>query len=383
VMGTIFKCLLGLSAAAVLMAGPLRAEQTNAPTAPGTPIRVETLTNQLVNPWAVQVLPDGRYLVTERPGKLRIVGQNGKPSEPIAGVPAVSVRNQGGLLDVVLALDFATSQELYLSYSEPRGDDGNGTAVMRAKLLLNDNGGGALVDATVIMQQLPAVRSFHHFGSRIVIASDATLFVTLGERAIYRDEAQNPANHLGKIAHITRDGAPASNNPKIEGWDPKLWSIGHRNPQGAVLDPATGQLWTTEHAAKGGDELNRPEAGRNYGWPLITYGTDYDGSKIGEGTTKAGLEQPVYYWDPSIGVSGLTFYTGNLFKGWKGNLLAGSLKGQYIDRLVLKDGVVVAHEKLLADLNERIRDVRQAPDGSILVLTDSQRGRLLRLTPAP
>ncbi len=380
-MRQIFKCLLSTAAAAVFIPAIASAGQTNAPAAPKTAIKIETLTDRLVNPWSVQVLPDGRYLVTERPGRLRIIGKDGVPSEPITGVPAVSARNQGGLLDIALAPDFPAGGELFLSYSEPRGDDGNGTAVMRAKLVLDAKGGGALQDMVVILHQQPTVKSNHHFGSRIVFAGDGTLFVTLGERAILRDEAQNPANQLGKIVHITRDGSPAPGNSKIDGWDPTLWSIGHRNPQGAALDPATGQLWITEHAAMGGDELNHPEAGKNYGWPVITYGKDYDGSKIGEGTAKAGLEQPVYYWDPSIAVSGLTFYTGDLFPGWKGNLLAGSLKGQRIDRLTLKDGAVVAHEEMLGEYAERIRDVRQAPDGSILVLTDSSRGRLLRLTP--
>lgn len=324
-------------------------------------------------------MPDGRYLVTERPGHLRIVGKDGKPSEPIAGVPAVAARNQGGLLDVALAPDFASSSEIYLSYSEPRGYEGNGTAVLRAKLVLDDKGGGTLEAPTVIFQQLPAVQSFHHFGSRLVFAPDGSLFVTLGERAILKDEAQNPANHIGKIVRINRDGSSAAENPKKEGWDPKIWSIGHRNVQGAALDPATGQLWTTEHGARGGDELNRPEAGKNYGWPVITWGVDYDGSFIGEGRSKPGLEQPVYFWNPSIAVSGLAFYTGDKFPAWKGNLLAGALKGHHIDRLVMKDGAVIAHEKI--EIGDRVRDVRQGPDGSVLVLTDAPRGRLLRLVP--
>jgi aldose sugar dehydrogenase len=388
VMATNYKRMRAGYALGLIAALPMlwattaaKAEQTKAIDAAKTAIRIDTIAEGLVSPWSVAVLPDGRYLVTERPGRLRVVATDGTLSEPVSGIPAVAARNQGGLLDVVLSPDFAVSQEIYLSYSEPRGEVGNGTAVMRAKLVLNDKGGGALADTAVIFQQQPAAQSFHHFGSRIVFAPDGTLFVTLGDRAILRDEAQNPANQIGKIIRINRDGSAAAVNPKKDGWDPKIWSIGHRNVQGAALDPGTGQLWTTEHAAKGGDELNQPEAGKNYGWPVIVWGTDYDGSKIGEGTAKAGLEQPVYYWNPSIGLSGLTFYTGDKFPAWKGNILAGSLKGQHIDRLVLKDNAVVAHEKIMLGFNERIRDVRQAPDGSILVLTDNPRGRLLRLTP--
>ncbi len=225
-------------------------------------------------------------------------------------------------------------------------------------------------------------RATYHFGSRLVFDGDGSLFVTTGERNFARAEAQNAANHLGKVIHITPDGAPAPGNPKRPGWDPKVWSIGHRNMQGAALNPATGKLWTVEHGARGGDELNHPEAGKNYGWPIITYGRDYSGLKIGEGTAKEGMEQPVYYWDPSIAVSGLAFYTGDLFPDWKGNVFVGGLNGAQLERLVLEDEKVVAHEKLLGDLGERIRDVRQGPDGALWLLTDSEAGRVLRLVPA-
>ena len=365
----------------VLFAPLTDAAQTNAPLAPATKIRVETVAEGLANPWSVQVLPDGRYLVTERPGQLKLISSDGKQAALIGGLPKVDAQRQGGLLDVALAPDFGKTGTIFFSYSEPRGEAGNGTSVARATLTSGDEG-GQLKDVRVIFQQLPTVQSAFHFGSRLVFARDGSLFVTTGERSILRDQAQNPANELGKIIHITADGEPAAGNPKLPGWNSKVWSIGHRNVQGAALHPETGQLWTVEHGAKGGDELNHPEAGRNYGWPVITYGRDYTGETIGEGTAKDGLEQPVYYWDPSIAVSGMTFYTGRKFAAWTGNLLVSALNGAQLQRLVLENGAVVAYEKLLDDLQERIRDVRQAPDGAVLVLTDSPQGRLLRLTPA-
>lgn len=359
---------------------PALAEQTNAPEAEPTRLKVETVAEGLQFPWSLAFLPDGRLLVTERPGRLRIVAKDGTLSDPIAGVPDVVATGQGGLLDVALTPDFASSSMIVLSYAEKRGWFTNGTSVARAKLVL-DGAGGRLEDVTVIFQQEPPINSYHHFGSRLVFARDGSLFVTTGERASERMEAQNPASHLGKVIHITLDGAPAPDNPKLPGWDPKVWSIGHRNMQGAALDPVTGELWTTEHGAKGGDELNRTLSGKNYGWPIITWGIDYNGDKIGEGTAKEGLEQPIYYWKPSIATSGLAIYTGDLFPAWKGNFLIGGLNGARIDRLVMTKGEVTAHEVLLKDLGERIRDVRQGPDGAIWVLTDSMKGRILRLTP--
>ncbi len=365
----------------LLLVSPAAAEQTNAP-APATPskVKVETIAEGLANPWALQFLPDGRALITEKPGTLRIVGKDGSKSDAIAGPPKVVDIDQGGLLDVRLAPDFGTSGTIYLSYAEARDGNKNGTSVASAKLVL-DGKGGKLDDVKVIFRQEPAYASGYHFGSRIVIANDGTLFVTLGERNFLRAEAQNPANHIGKVVHINADGSPADNNPKLPGWAPEVWSIGHRNVQGAALDPATGELWTVEHGAKGGDELNTPKAGKNYGWPIITYGVDYSGAKIGEGKAKDGMEQAVYYWVPSIATSGLTFYTGDLFPEWKGNLFVGGLKATQLQRLVLKDGAVVAAEVLLKDQGDRIRDVRQGPDGALWVLTDDQDGKLLRLSP--
>ncbi|MDO9381908.1 MAG: PQQ-dependent sugar dehydrogenase [Hyphomicrobiaceae bacterium] len=365
----------------LLLVSPAAAEQTNAP-APTTPskVKVETIAEGLANPWGLQFLPDGRALITEKPGTLRIVGKDGSKSDAIAGPPKVVDIDQGGLLDVRLAPNFATSGTIYLSYAEARDGNKNGTSVASAKLVL-DGKGGKLDDVKVIFRQEPAYASGYHFGSRIVIANDGTLFVTLGERNFLRAESQNPANHIGKVVHINADGSPAANNPKLPGWAPEVWSIGHRNIQGAALDPATGELWTVEHGAKGGDELNTPKAGKNYGWPIITYGVDYSGAKIGEGKAKEGMEQAVYYWVPSIATSGLTFYTGDLFPEWKGNLFVGGLKATQLQRLVLKDGAVVAAEVLLKDEGDRIRDVRQGPDGALWLLTDDQDGKLLRLSP--
>ena len=359
---------------------PAAAAQTNAPSASATEVAVTVVAKGLENPWGLEFLPNGRLLVSERPGRLRIVSTDGKISEPVAGVPEVVARGQGGLLDVAVAPDFESTGTIFLSYSEPRGLLKNATAVARAKLILEKEK-GRLEDLKVIFQQEPAAIGYYHFGSRIVFARDGTLFVTTGDRNSLRNEAQNPANHVGKVIHITADGAPAADYPNRPGWDSRVWSIGHRNMQGATLHPETGELWTIEHGARGGDELNLTRPGRNYGWPVITWGIDYSGAKIGEGTAKAGLEQPVYYWTPSIAVSGLTFYTGDLFPEWKGNAFVGALNGAHLHRLVFEGGEVIAHERLLTDRADRIRDVQQGPNGALWVLTDERRGQVLRLTP--
>jgi aldose sugar dehydrogenase len=370
-------------AGAACAAGPAAAAITNAP-APAEPSRIkgESIAKGLEHPWGLQFLPDGRMLVTERPGRLRIVGKDGKLSKPIAGVPEVAVVGQGGLLDVLLAPDFDKTGTIYLSYGEPRGWFQNGTSVARAKLV-TEGDGGHLEDVKVIFQQQPAANSGLHFGSRLVWARDGTLFVTVGERFKLRAEAQNPANDLGKIIRINPDGSAPADNPRLPGWAPEVWSIGHRNVQGAALRPDTGQLYTVEHGAQGGDELNHPEKGKNYGWPIITYGIDYDGSKIGEGSEKPGMEPAVYYWKPSIATSGLAFYTGDLFPAWKGNAFVGGLAGQHIERLVFDGDKVVAAEKLLVDREKRIRDIRQGPDGALWALTDEDDGEILRISPAP
>ena len=363
------------------VATPIAAAITDAPPAKTRQaVKVETFAKGLVSPWGMAFLPDGRLLVTERPGRLRLVAADGSLSPPLPGVPKVAASGQGGLLDVALAPDFAASGLVYLSYAEPREGSRNGTSLAKAKLIQEGNG-GRLEDVQVIFRQEPSYASSYHFGSRIVFMPDGSLFVTLGERNFARNEAQNPANHLGKLVRIMPDGSPFAGNPKKPGWRPEIWSIGHRNVQGAALNPATGKLWTIEHGARGGDEINVPEAGKNYGWPVITYGRDYSGAKIGEGTHKAGLEQPIYYWDPSIAPSGAAFYTADLVPEWKGSLFVGALAGQALHRLVLDGDAVVGEEALLGDLGERIRDVRQGPDGAIWLLTDSPEGRVLRVAP--
>jgi glucose/arabinose dehydrogenase len=372
----VISTIVGIVAAA----HPAAAVITDAP-APAKPskIKVETFASGLEHPWGMQFLPDGRLLVTERSGRMRFVTKDGRLSPPLAGVPEVAAVGQGGLLDVLLAPDFEKSHIIYFSYGEPRDAGKNGTSVARAKLVFEGDG-GKLDDVKVIFRQEPAAKSAHHFGSRLVWAKDGTLFVTTGERNSLRDQSQNPANDIGKVIHINADGTIPADNPKLEGWAPEVWSIGHRNMQGAALRPETGTLYVVEHGAQGGDELNHPEAGKNYGWPVITYGIDYSGAKIGEGSEKAGMEPAVYYWVPSIATSGLAFYTGDLFPDWKGNAFVGGLAGTQVQRLVLEGNEVVAAETLLEDQGKRIRDVRQGPDGALWLLADDS-GEVLRITP--
>ena len=342
-------------------------------------LRLVTVAKGLEHPWSFAFLPDGRILVTERPGRLRIVGPGEKLSAPVKGVPRVYARGQGGLLDVILDPDFATNRVIYLSYAEP-GRGGAGTAVARATLK-----DGALNNLKVIFRQTPKAGTSRHFGSRLVIARDGTLFITVGERG-QRERAQDPSVNRGQVVRINRDGTVPKDNPFFgkKGYRPEIWSYGHRNPQGAALHPVTGKLWTVEHGARGGDEINVPLPGRNYGWPVIAYGRHYWGGKIGEGTHKAGMEQPIHYWDPSIAPSGMAFYTGDKYPKWKGNVFVGALSFQLLSRLVLDGEKVVKEERLFKAFRERIRDVRQGPDGYLYMLTDSDEGRLLRIeTVAP
>ncbi len=376
-----------IATAMAIAAGPTGAAQTDAPK-PATESRVkaETVAKGLASPWGLQFLPDGRLLVTEKPGRLRVVARDGAIGPAITGVPKVFAVGQGGLLDVLLAKDFGPKGgEIYLSYSEPREDGAAATAVARARLTLDDAGGGALADVKTIFRQQPAVsNSGNHFGARLVWAPDGSLFVTTGDRGTARPEVQKPDTTIGKVINLKPDGSPANSEPAQPEWDAKIWSLGHRNIQGAAIDPATGQLWTVEHGARGGDELNLTRRGKNYGWPIVTYSNEYFGGPIGEGTAKSGIEQPVYYWVPSIATSGLAIYDGDLFPDWKGNIFVGGLKGAQLARLVLKDGEVVAEETLLQELDQRIRDVRQGPDGALWVLTDDLRdGQIVRLAPAP
>jgi aldose sugar dehydrogenase len=340
---------------------------------------METVARNLEHPWGLAFLPDGRMLVTERPGRLRVVAADGTISAPVAGTPAVAARGQGGLLDVAVDPAFGENRQVYVTYAEPR-EGGAGTAV--ARMTLNAEA-TAVSDVRVIFRQQPGHTGGNHFGSRIVFDRTGAMFVALGDRYQLLDQAQNRSNGIGKIVRINRDGSIPADNPghRREGWLTSVWSIGHRNIQGAALHPVTGKLWTAEHGARGGDEINIPEAGKNYGWPVITYGRDYSGAKIGEGTQKAGMEQPVFYWDPSIAPSGMAFYTGDRFPAWRGSVLIGALAGGVVARMTLDGEKVVAEERMFAGSGNRFRDVRQGPDGFVYLLTDARDGRLVRLRP--
>jgi aldose sugar dehydrogenase len=350
------------------------APKSSTPRTSASPGAVTTVARGLEHPWGLEFLPDGRMLVTERPGRLRLVSRDGKLSAPLTGVPRVHAQGQGGLLDVALDPAFAKNQTIYLSFAEEQ-DGLAGTAVARAKL-----GATGLTDVRVIYRQQPKVRGGGHYGSRIVFRRDGTMFITQGDRMNYREQAQNLTSGLGKVVRINSDGTVPRDNPFVGRKDvrPEIWSYGHRNVQSAALDPATGDLWTIEHGARGGDELNRPQAGKNYGWPVITYGVDYSGAKIGEGTAKAGMEQPVYYWDPVIAPSGMIFYTGTGYPEWKGSIFVGSLQPGRLVRLQMQNGRVTREERYLGD-GDRIRDVAQGPDGLIYVITDEDDGKILRL----
>ena len=342
-------------------------------------IRLATVAEGLEHPWGIVFLPDGRALVTERPGRLRIVAQDGKVGPALDGVPAVDATGQGGLLGIALDPDFASNRLVYLSYAEPR-EGASGTSVARGQL--GENG---LSDVEVIFRQQPTVPGHHHFGSRLVFARDGRLFVTLGERNSERARAQTLDSHIGKVVRIERDGSVPADNPFVgrAGAMPEIWSYGHRNIQGAALHPGTGELWTNEHGPKGGDELNRTLAGLNYGWPKVSYGVEYSGATISESPTAPGIEPPVHYWVRSIATSGLLFYTGDRFPEWRGNAFVGGLKSRQLSRLVLDGDKVVREEVLLRGvIDQRIRDVVQGPDGLIYLLTDEDDGRLLRIEPA-
>lgn len=342
------------------------------------PLRVTEVAHGLDTPWALAFLPDGRLLVTERPGRMRLVARDGSLSAPIAGVPPVHARGQGGLLDVALSPDFGTDRTIVFSFAEPTAG-GARTAVARARLDLERL---RLEDVKVIFAQNEDPSGSHHWGSRLVFDRAGNLFVTLGDRFHSRDRVQALDSHIGKVVRIRPDGSVPADNPFVEreGARPEVWSYGHRNVQGAALHPVTGELWAHEHGPQGGDELTRVLPGRNYGWPDITYGREYViGTKIGEGTTRPDVEPPVTQWTPSIAPSGMSFYTGDVFPRWKGNLFVGALKFQLIARLVL-DGDKVVHEERI-ELGHRVRDVREGPDGRLWLLDESG-GRVLRIDPA-
>jgi len=345
--------------------------------------RPDVVAAGLENPWGVTFLPGGRFLVTERPGRLRVIAPEGKVGPPVKGLPSIAAGGQGGLLDVLADSGFEGNRTIYFCFSEPDANSGsaNGTALARAQLSAD---GGQLEDLKIIFRQQPKVASRNHFGCRIVEMPDGTLFLTLGDRFSRKEDAQKLDNHLGKIVRVTKDGTAPKDNPFIgkQGALPEIWSYGHRNSQGATIGP-DGKLWTHEHGPQGGDEINIPQAGHNYGWPVITYGENYGGGKIGDGITrKEGMEQPLHYWVPSIAPSGMAFLTSDRYgAAWKGNLFIGSLKFGYLDRIELKDGKVVAEHKLLDEGRARIRDVKQGPDGLLYILTDESNGKLMRLVP--
>jgi len=342
-------------------------------------LKLTPITTGLVYPWGLAFLPDGRVLVTERDGALRVVRMDGAVSPAISGVPDVTAVGQGGLLDVALDPAFKSNRLIYLSFSEP-GPGGAGTSVARGKLDLDAL---RLNAVEVIFRQSPKTNTSRHYGSRLVFANDGTLFITTGDRG-ERDRVQDFTINRGQIIRINRDGSIPQDNPFVgkSGYRPEVWSLGHRNPQGAALHPQTGQLWTVEHGARGGDEINTPKAGRNYGWPVISYGRHYSGGKIGIGTEAPGYEQPVYYWDPSIAPSGMTFYTGQVFPAWQNSVFVGALRAQLLSRLSLDGERVIREEILLQELEERIRAVREGPDGFLYILTDNDPGQLIRVEPA-
>ena len=320
-------------------------------------------------------------LVTERPGRIRIVTREGKLSPPVHGLPPIFVRSQGGLLDVALGRNYAQNKTIYFCFADPF-DGGGRTLLVRAKLA--DDAAPRLEDLAIIFRQEGPPSSGNHYGCRIVQMPDTNLFLTMGDHFVYRDQAQNLGNHLGKIVRLRPDGPVPPDNPFVNkpGAKPEIWSYGHRNSQGAAINPASGKLWMHEHGPRGGDEINIPQAGKNYGWPVIGYGVDYSGAKIHESTHKEGMEQPIIQWTPVIAPSGMAFYTGDLFPQWKGNIFIGGLASRVLVRLELDGEKITKEERLLGELGERIRDVRNGPDGALWLLTDYPAGRILRVTPA-
>jgi len=368
----------GLLVSLVLLAPVIGHAQTYSSSA--GPLAVETVARGLDHPWGLAFLPDGRMLVTERPGRMRLVTPAGALSKPVENVPKVFARSQGGLLDVILDRNFAQNRTLYFSYAEPF-EGGGRTALARAVLDAGDV--PALRDVKVIFRQVGPPSRGNHFAGRIAQGADGNIFVTTGDHFTDRDMAQTLDNDIGKVVRITPNGDAPKDNPFVDraGARAIVWSYGHRNPQGLTIHPADGSLWEQEHGARGGDEINVIRPGKNYGWPIVSYGVNYDGTPVGTGKQEApGMENPVWHWTPSIAPSGMTFYTGDLFPSWKGSLFNGALRAQFLSRLEIKDGKPVKEERLLQNLNERLRDVRQGPDGALYLLTDNDNGRILRVT---
>ncbi|HQX13745.1 MAG TPA: PQQ-dependent sugar dehydrogenase [Nitrosomonas sp.] len=341
-----------------------------------TEFAVKQIAQGLKFPWGMAFLPDGNILVTERIGQLRIVSPNGQLSEPIQGVPEVFFEQQGGLLDVAIDPEFSKNRLIYLSYAEPEGNKAS-TAVARAELV-----NGQLKNLQVIFRQLPKTMGGVHFGSRLAFARDGNLFITLGDRGTHAEDAQQLDNYFGKIIRIRPDGSVPSDNPfvKHSNAKPEIWSYGHRSVQGATIHPKTGELWIHEHGPKGGDEINIPQAGKNYGWPKACYGSHYDGTPIKDEHAEQGFEEPIHYWTPSIAPSGMAFYTGNDFPNWRGSLFVGALAGKHVARLTIDSNKITSEEQLLANTT-RFRNIKQSPDGTLYLLTDEANGKLLKIVP--
>jgi len=342
-------------------------------------LKVQTVASGLVHPWSLAFLPDGRMLVAERPGRLRIIAADGRLSPPLGNVPKVYAVSQAGLMDILLARDFAQSRTIFVCYAEA-AEGGGRIAVLRARLIEDES--PRLDDVTVIFRQKGPVSRGLNIGCRMVQAQDDNLFVTLGDHFGPKELAQKLDNHIGKIVRITPDGAAPADNPFIgnRGALPEIWAYGLRNAQGLVFNPADGKLWEQEHGPMGGDEINIIEKAQNYGWPRVSYGVNYDGTPVGSGkATMEGVTDPIWHWTPSIAPSGISFYTGDLIPGWKGSLLNGALKFELLSRLELKGDKILKEERLLQSMRERIRDVRQGPDGAVYLLTDNASGRILRI----
>lgn len=364
-----------------LLVSPAQAADPTFNTSAG-PVRVETVARGLDHPWSLAFLPDGRMLVTERPGRMRIVNRDGALSRPVEGVPTVFARSQAGLMDVILARDFAQSGTIFFCYAEPVAGGGR-IAVARARLEQSDT--PRLTGVTPIFHQKGSPSSGLNIGCRMAQAPDGNLFVTLGDHFAPKEDPQTLDNHIGKIVRITPDGKAPADNPFVGKPNalPEIWAYGLRNPQGLGFDPADGQLWEQEHGPMGGDEINVMAKGANYGWPAVSFGRNYDGTPVGTGKAHMeGVTDPVWHWTPSIAPSGMAFYTGDLFPAWKGSLFNGALKFQLLSRLEMKNGKPVKEERMLQELGERIRDVRQGPDGALYLTTDNSAGRILRLVPA-
>ena len=345
-------------------------------------VSVQTVATGLVHPWSLAFLPDGRMLVTERPGRIRIVSRTGQMSAALGNVPSVYAQNQAGLMDVLLARDFDSTHTIFVCYAEP-ADGGGRIAVLRARLIEGET--PRLDAASVIFRQKGPVSRGLNIGCRMAQAPDGNLFVTLGDHFAPKELAQKLDNHIGKIVRLTPDGTAPADNPFIGKQDalPEIWAFGLRNAEGLAFNPADGKLWEQEHGPMGGDEINIIERGRNYGWPRVSYGVNYDGTPVGNGkATMDGVTDPIWHWTPSIAPSGMAFYTGDLIPGWKGSLFNGALKFELLSRLELKGEKAVKEERLLKNLHERIRDVRQGPDGALYLLTDNSSGRILRIVPA-